>query len=249
VSSLGIAVFVFGCVFAGALLGMRLRAVLPTHHLSAESKDVVKLGTGLIATMAALVLGLMTSTAKASFDTQNNQLRLVAANVIFLDRILAHYGPETAEARAMVRESVTLMLAEISPKGFVATATAPTERTERLYERIIALAPATDAQRTLRAQALSLVVETSRMRWQLFEQREGAIPVPFLLVLTFWLAIIFASFGLQAPTNGTVVVTFLVCALSVAGAVLLVLELDRPFGGLIRVSPAPMLDVLTQIGR
>src|SRR5215475_3932836 len=96
----------FACVLGGALLGMFLRASLPEHHLSADSKDFVKLGTGLIATMAALVLGLLIASAKSSYDTLRGELTQVSANVILLDRLMAHYGPETSEARHLLRDSV-----------------------------------------------------------------------------------------------------------------------------------------------
>ena len=245
-SALGVGALVFGCVFGGALLGMCLRVWLPEHHFSQESKDVVKLGMGLIATMSALVLSLLISSAKSSYDVQNNQLRLIAANTTFLDRVLAHYGPDAADARARLREVVGVTVQQMSADGAKST---PTARTERLYDVIQALSPASEAQRTLRAQALSLASETAGMRWLLFEQRGGTVPMPFVVVLTFWLAMIFSSFGLYAPSNGTVVATFLVGALSVAGAMFLVLELDRPFGGVIRLSAAPLQDALARIGR
>ena len=244
---LGVGALVFGCVFGGALLGMFLRVVLPKHHLSPDSKDVVKLGMGLIATMSALVLSLLISSAKSSYDVQNNQLRGIAANVTFLDRVLAHYGSDAGEARAILRDIVGLTVQRMQAEN--SDSVTPSARSERLYDAIQALSPASEVQRTLRVEAAGLASETARMRWLLFEQRGGTVPMPFVVVLTFWLAVIFGSFGLHAPTNGTVVATFLVGALSVAGAMFLVLELDRPFGGLIRLSAAPLQDALTLMGR
>jgi hypothetical protein len=98
-SALLIAAIVLACVFAGALFGMFLRGVLPVHHLSEESKDVVRLATGLVATMAALVLGLLVASAKGSYDTQRNGLDEITANVTLLDIVLQQYGPPAAEAR------------------------------------------------------------------------------------------------------------------------------------------------------
>ncbi len=246
--SVGIAMLVLSCVFGAALLGMRVQGLLPDHHLRAESKDVIKLGIGLIATMAALLLSLLISSAKSSYDAQSRELRDVAANIILLDRVLEHYGPKTIAARTVLRDIVAHALNQVSQgTGSVLTSATPTARTERLSDEIQVLSPASEAQRLLRAQALTLVTDMTKTRWLLFEQRDGAIPMPLLLVLTLWLAIIFASFGLYAPTNATVVATFFVCAVSVACAILLVLELDRPFGGVIRMSTAPLTNALMLI--
>jgi hypothetical protein len=183
--SVAIAGLVFAVAFGGALLGLWLRSILPKHHLTDDSKDVVKLGMGLIATMAALVLSLLITSAKASFDVQSSALRRLAASTIFLDRILAHYGAEAKDARATLRDIVTLMADQVSASG--ATRHAPTTRNERLYDMIQALSPTTDAQRSLQAQALATVADTARTRWLLFEQRDGGIPMRFLLMLACWL--------------------------------------------------------------
>jgi len=246
VSSLGIGGIVFFVVFAGALVGLFLRSLLPEHHLSPDSKDVVKLGMALIATVAALVLSLLISSAKASYDTQTAALRQIAADAIFLDRILARYGPETKDARMVLRNNVALMLDQISPAAGLASGQAARER---LYDVIDALAPVSEPQRALRAQALTIAAEAARTRWLLLEQRDGGIPTPFLVILTLWLAIIFGSFGLYAPRNATIVATFFVCSLSVAGAMLLVIELDRPFSGLIQIPTTSMRNALALIGR
>ncbi|HEU5193708.1 MAG TPA: hypothetical protein VFW70_03125 [Methylomirabilota bacterium] len=242
-----IGALVFGAVFGGALLGMLLKVVLPKHHLSADSKDIVKLGMGLIATMSALVLSLLINSAKSSYDTQNAQVRLIAADVTFLDRVLAFYGPEAGDARSSLRDIVAFMVDQMSSARPIGAL--PTTRTERLYDAIQGLSPVTEAQRTLRAQAVAVMGQAARTRWLLFEHREGTVPTPFVMLLTVWLTVIFASFGLCAPANGTVVATFLVGSLSVAGAMFLVLELDRPFGGLIRLSAGPLQDALALIGR
>src|SRR5437764_15351757 len=116
-SSMTISCIVFACIFAGTLVGMLLRVLLPERHLSAESKDLMKLGMGLIGTMAALVLGLLIASAKSSFDTQRNGLAQLSANLILLDRILAHYGPETKDVREELRQSVAAMINQIWPEN------------------------------------------------------------------------------------------------------------------------------------
>jgi hypothetical protein len=250
-SPLAISCIAFACVFAGGLLGLVLRAALPAHHLSAESKDVVKLGMGLVGTMAALVLGLLVASAKGSYDAQRNELTQMSANLILLDRGLAHYGPETKEMRELLRASVGRVFDQLwSGSASDATQSRPTALGgEVLYDRIQQLAPTSDAQRATRTEALGIAVALGRTRWLLFEQRESSLSIPFLVVVVFWLTIIFVSFGIYAPPNATIVATLFVCALSVSGAILLVFELDRPFNGLIQISDAPLRRALDQLGR
>jgi len=242
---------VFGCVFGAAMLGMVLRSVVPEHHLSADSKDVVKLGMGLIATMSALVLALLIASAKSSHDTQNGEVIQMSADFIQLDRVLAHYGPETKEARAMLRDVIA--------RGFGVETGSNNYRPESLdtaavkagannfYEKIQQLTPVNETQRALHSQAMELGAELGRTRALLLEQTGGSIPMPFLIVMIFWFTMIFLTFGLFAPSNTTVVSVLLVCSLSVAGAIFLILELDRPFEGLIQISEAPMRDALSRL--
>jgi hypothetical protein len=254
VSSLAISGIILGCVFGGTLLGMALRAVLPEQHLSSESKDVVKLGMGLIGTMTALVLGLLIASAKNSFDTQRTGVAQIAANLIMLDRALAHSGPEAKDAREMLRASVADLLAQTwpaeSPSSGRAAGTTGTEgKYEGLYEKIQELAPKNDAQRAAQAQALKTAIEIAQMRWSLYAEKGSSIPIPFLVVMVAWLALLFASFSLFASPNPTVVVTLLICALAVSSAVFLILELDRPFNGLIQISSAPVRDAAELLGQ
>ncbi len=253
-SSLAMSGIVFACVFGGTLLGMLLRAILPERHLSAESKDVVKLGTGLIGTMAALVLGLMVASAKSSFDAQRAGLAQLSGNIVFLDRMLAHYGPESAEARETLHASVADMLARTWPdenpqNGSVATPAETEGRYEGLYEQIQGLAPKTEAQRSIQSQALKLLTDIGQARWTLFAQRSSSISLIFLIVMASWLGIVFASFSLFAPSNGTVFITLLLCAVVVSSMIFLILELDRPFDGVIRVSSEPLRRAISQLGR
>jgi hypothetical protein len=249
-SSLTLAGIVFACVFGGTLLGMLLRTILPEHHLSSESKDVVKLGMGLIATMSALVLGLLVASAKSSFDAQRSGLAQFSGNLVFLDRILAHYGPESKDVREMLRASVADMLARTWPEDGSQKGQGTTEgRYEGLYEAIQGLTPKTDAQRSLQSQALKVSSDIAQARWSLFAQRGSSISVVFLIVMASWLGIVFASFSLFAPPNATVFTTLLLCALVVSSTIFLMLELDRPFEGVIQISSDPLRRALTQLGR
>src|SRR6266849_1872460 len=153
-SSLATSGIIFGCVFGGALLGMFLRAVLPERHLSSESKDVVKLGTGLIATMSALVLSLMIASAKSSYDTQRSELAQLSANVIMLDRVLAQYGPQTKDIREELHGIIAGALERVWPENrSQAAQVEPTTAPEEFFRKIEELSPKTEAQRSLQAQA------------------------------------------------------------------------------------------------
>jgi hypothetical protein len=253
-SSLAISGIVFGCVFGGTLLGMLLRAILPEQHLSPESKDVVKLGMGLIGTMTALVLGLLVASAKSSFDAQRNGLSQLSANVIMLDRTLAHYGPESKDARDMLRASVADLLQRTwpaeNPGSGQSKGKAGTEgRYEGLYEKIQEMVPKNDAQRALQTQALNTAIDIAKTRWSLFAQNGSSIPLPFLVVMVSWLALLFASFSLFAPPNATVIATLLICALAVSSALFLILELDQPYAGIIQISNAPLRSAFELLGR
>jgi hypothetical protein len=253
-SSMAISWIVFGIVFGGAVLGMVLRSRLPERHLREDSRDVVKLAMGLIGTMTALVLGLLVASAKGSFDTQRNGLAQLSGNVIFLDRALAHYGTEAKDVREMLRASVVDMLQRTWPEENGQSGQAErggTEgRYEELFDKIQELAPKTDAQRAAQAQAMKTATDVAQARWVLFVAQKGrSTPIPFLVVMVFWLALILASFGLFAPRNAMAFVTLLLCALAISTAVFLILELDQPFDGMIRISSAPLRSALAQLGR
>jgi Protein of unknown function (DUF4239) len=246
--SLLIAAGVFVGLLLSAWLGMKARGLLPQHHLSADSQDAIKLGMGLIATMAALVLGLLIASAKNSFDNQNNEMRQVVANLLELDRLLGVYGPEAAEARALLRASVEDVVNKTWRRGSsqktVFDSSATTTTALAIFAKITALAPRDDLHQAIKDQAIDLIKTAAKARWQLVAEEGSSIPVPFLAVLVFWLSILFASFGLFAPRNATVLAAFAVCAMSVAGAIFLILELDRPFEGLMKISSEPFRKVL-----
>jgi hypothetical protein len=233
------------------MFGLLARTLLPEHHLSTESKDVVKLAMGLIGTMAAIALGLLVATAKSSYDTRKSELTQMSANFISIDRGLAHYGPETQEARDLLRRSVAREIDRIWPgqSGSPVTADPAAIGMGDFYDKIQDLEPHSDAQRTLKDQTVRISLEVAQARWLLFQQGESSIPVAFMVILIFWLSIIFASFGLFAPRNGTVILTLLICALSVSGAIFLILEMDRPFEGLIQIPSTSMRAALARLGK
>jgi hypothetical protein len=250
--ALTVALIVFVCVFGGGLLGLHLRALLPEHHLKEDSTGVVKLGTGLIGTLAALVLGLLIASAKSNYDRVSDDIAQTASKVVLLDRALAAYGPETKPARDLLRRAFASNVELISGQGPVLgklDATQRLGRFEEIQREIRQLAPRNDAQRWLQSHALELSTDLAQMRWLLIEQGQGSIPKPFLVVLVLWLAIIFAGFGLVSAKNSTVVTTFVLCALSVSGSIFLIEELNSPLGGLMKISSAPLQNALGHLGQ
>jgi len=248
-----IGLIVFVCVFGGALAGMALRTVLPEHHLSDATKDVVKLVTGLIATLAALVLGLLVASSKGSFDAVNEAFRQSAARIIVLDRTLAQYGPETRALREGLKKAFAARIEQLFPEDSsrpVEPGSAQaTAALEELQQRIRMLAPQNEAQRSLQARALDVAETVAQTRWLAIEAQEAVIPPAFLGILVFWLTAMFASFGLFAPRNAMTVAALCLGALSLAAAVFLIEEMNDPIGGVIAISSAPMYKALGFLGQ
>lgn len=223
---------------------MLLRPHLPEHHLSDESKSTVSVGIALIATMTALILGLVTASAKSTFDAVDQDVRRMSAEILSLDRILARYGPEASPIREALRDALAARLERIWPQsGSSATSIDPAQGTadvERLAAALRGLSPQTDEQRWLQGRAEELAESLLASRWAALSDTRGSAPLAMLVIVVFWLSITFASFGLFAPSNGTVVAILFLCALSVAAAVFLILELDDPLTGLIQISPEPL---------
>jgi hypothetical protein len=206
-SSLGLSFIAFACVFGGAVCGFLLSRVLPRQHLSAESKDVIRISMGLVVTMAALVLGLLISSAKSFYDAQSSELTEMSAKIILLDRLLAHYGPETKETRDLLRGTVADSIDRIWPQERTQASKPPAPPTtgpEALIGNIQALSPKDDHQRSIQAQAFGVVMGLAQTRWLMYEQGANSVSKPMLAILVFWLTAIFVSFGLFAPNNATV---------------------------------------------
>lgn len=249
-----VSTIVFGCLLGGAFIGVQLRDRLPARHLDEGTKDVVRVAMGLVATMAALVLGLLVASAKNSYDGRIDEFNQMSASLILLDSTLEEYGAGAQEARSLLRGAATLMLHRAWPQDESQASTVVASDTidqgRALYTKIEELAPQNDMQRRLQGQALEIAMTLGNKRWLLAAQQEGSsIPMPFMLVLIFWLAVLFASFGLFAPRNTTVVVTISLCAISIAGAILLILELARPFEGILQISSAPLRNAIALLGQ
>jgi hypothetical protein len=233
-------------IFGGICFGILLRTKLPGRHLTGDTKDIVRQGTGLIATLASLVLGLLIASANGKFETQSSQVTQLTANVALLDATLNLYGAETAALRAQLRREVIVMANRIwSENGSGKALTfKPADLGISLYDEILKLSPQTDAQRFLQARALDAINDAGKTRLLLFTNGGGSIPVPFLVVLVGWLTLIFASISLFAESNARAVTILGVFALSATAAIFLILELGQPFNGLLMISDEPLRNAL-----
>ena len=236
------------CLFGAALIGMLLRSLLPDHHLSTEFKDVIKLATAVVATLSALALGFLVASAKTAYDDAETELRTSVARLLLLDRVMAQYGPETDEARGLLRKLVETRLQHVWDIGGETEPTADAPGIEPVQHQLRGLSPQTEVQRFLQSRALQVSGQIAEAYWLAIEMQGERLPWPFLAILVFWLALLFFTFGLLSPSNTTVVSTLFVCALSVAGAVFLIIDMAHPYLGLIRISEGPLRDVLNRIG-
>ncbi|HET7803998.1 MAG TPA: hypothetical protein VFL53_07140 [Pseudolabrys sp.] len=245
-----ISAIAFALVLAGALLGTYFRKVLSADHLRDDVKDVVRLSSGLIGTIAALVLGLLIASAKTSYDSRVTQFKQITANVILLDLLLEQYGADAQPLRSILRIGVPLMIERITNEGRTGKATPfeTTSEAHRFVNRIQELKPNSDAQHALQLRIINAAIQLTQSRLALFTHSHDSVPAPFLTILIFWLAIIFTSFGLFVRPGPIVIVTFVVGALSVAGALFLILEMNQPFAGMFQISTQTLSSALAPLG-
>src|SRR5436190_3316835 len=241
-------IILFACLVGVALLGRRVRRYLPADHLSADSKDAVKLAMGLVATMTALLLGLLVSSAKGTYDTARSEVIQMAGKVAFLDRVLALYGPEAADAHAKFRD----VAADAVPRIWAEESgqLAPNEQAgDAFYLAVEDLSPHNDTQRVLKTQAATLLADLGQLRSLLQAQSIPSISKPLLIALASWLVIIFFGFSLVAPPNATTILALIASGFSVACAIFLILELDHPFSGPIQIPSEPMTRFLDHLAK
>jgi len=246
-----IAATLFVVFIGAALLGRHVRRYLPEAHLSAESRDAVKLAMGLVATMTALVLGLLVSSAKEGYDTKRSEVIQMAAKVAFLDRVLTVYGPEAAQARGELRDAVADAVRRIWPadRNALIELTPNQQAGDAVFITVQQLSPHDDAQRALKGKVTSLLVDLGQLRLLLVAQSIPSISTPMLIILVSWLVVIFFAFSVIAPPNATTTIALVASAFSVACAIFLILELDQPFGGLIHIPSEPLINVMNHLAK
>lgn len=242
------------CLCLAAYFGQRLRRILPEKHFKGDSGDSIKLATGLMATLVALVLSLLISSANNVRNTVEAEYTQSLASIVLLDRDLADYGPETKDIRRMLREAAIRRFSAIWPgeqfgaePGFDLNADSSIEPIEA---RVLRLKPGDAAQTWYHAQALQILAGLAQSSWTVQKQAgSNTLPMPLLAVLVAWTAIIFVNFGLFAEPNRTVYATLFLCALATAVAVFMILELNSPFAGLIQISSGPAHATIAELGR
>ncbi len=248
-SALAVSFLVVFCCCVSALAGIFLHRALPDDHFDTESKDVVKAIMGIIATMSALVLGLLIASAKSSYDNQVVGLQNLAVKVVLLDRTLVSYGPEAADARTLVKRAMTIAHQQIWPADRQSSTLDPSAnrgRVEAFREILEQLSPRTESQRHGREAALQLADDIVQTRMLMFEQLGGSVSWPLLLVLMSWVSMLFLGFGLFARLNATIAAAVIIGACSVAGAIFLILELNQPYQGLIRIPDTSFRSTLAE---
>ena len=228
----------FAAILAGAAIGMGLRARLPREHLNAETREMIRLGTSLLATLVAVLISLTIASAKSSYDTQDAHFRQMAAYIAEADQLLAQYGSDANGVRQLMREAVPAAIDRIWHEKVAAnqdTAFTPRSLAEQLYTAIDALSPKNDAQHGLKTRAEQAVADIARTRLLMFADGDTPVLTPFLLVLIFWLVVIFTTLGLFVERSRIVVAALLVLALSISSALFLIADLSRPFAGVMQI--------------
>jgi ABC-type amino acid transport system permease subunit len=239
----------FVVIFGAVLLGMLSARTVPKHHMSSETRTAVSLSIAIVGTLSALVLGLMISTASNSFSSRSNEVTGISVDLIRMHRMLERYGTEAQVARSQLRTYATAKMQELFPDSgeMPPSDEATVAMLEKTQDTILSLAPTDERQRWLRSEALTLTESLTEARWLLVEQAGASIPVPFLVILVFWLALVFGSFGLFAPSNSTAITALGLCTLAVSVCITMILDLNSPFTGLVQVSREPMRHALALI--
>jgi len=242
----------FACIFGGTFLGLFAHRQLPDRHLSGDTKDIVRQGTGLIATLASLVLGLLIASANGKYETENGQIKQLIAHIVLLDNTLRLFGPEAEPLRALLRSDIDIAADKIwresrpgfgQPKPFEAGAGLA------IYNDVLKLVPKNDAQRFYQARAMDTLVDIGKTRLLLFTTASASIPLPFLIVLVGWLALIFASISLFAESNARTIAILCIFSFAASAAIFLILELSQPFVGLMMISDEPFRNSLAALPR
>jgi hypothetical protein len=231
----------FLAIFCSALIGLWAAPRLPEPHLNSETRTAVSVSMAVVGTLAALVLGLMISSASTSFRARTDAVESLAVDIIKLNRALQRYGPEAASARDTLQAYAQSKIHELSDRiEGAGLGLGALHILETINDQVLALRPNNDRERHIQGNALQLIDAISNARWLLVEKNSLAVPPQFMALLIFWLSLLFASFGLFAPRNTTVIITLLLCAVAISGGILMILELGNPTRGLIQPSVAPL---------
>jgi len=241
----------FACIFGGTFLGIFVRRRLPDRHLSGDTKDVVRQGTGLIATLASLVLGLLIASANGKYETQNSQIMQIIADIILVDNTLGLIGPDAEPIRETLRRQIGVAADRIWGDSRPSFGKAKPFEAGTLglsiYTQVLQLTLKDDEQRFFQARAMDALVDLGKTRLLLYTNASASIPIPFLIVLVGWLALIFASISLFAESNARTITILCIFSFAASAAIFLILELSQPFTGLMMISDVPFRNALAAL--
>jgi hypothetical protein len=242
----GVFIVILVGTFVGWLAGQRLQ-----HHVTEETKFVINMASGVVATVAAISLGLLLSSSNATYTSRTNDVTRLSAEIIRLDRLLARYGADADPARETLRQFAERKAADLFPEDQRASPRMQNEATYDVFfqaeEQILALPTDNPLNQWIVNQAMTLASDIGNTRWLLAQQESQWMPPAFLVLLTFWLTLLFASFGLFAPRKAISAVALVLCALAVSGAIEMILDLQHPFSGINRTSPQPMRNAVNTL--
>jgi hypothetical protein len=241
---------IFAIVFGGAIAGMALRRALPPEHLGSDAKETVRLATGLMVTMTGLVLGMLVSSAKGYYDNQKTVVAQLSSQLIQLNGLFLDYGPEAKPISEAGHRYAEDQMDRIWPNAeSESSRLRPLNYGQQLKEEVERLVPKDERQAATKGQIVAAIRSMRTAYWLMFlESEQASVSIPLLVAVTSWLVAIFVSFGMFAPSNTTVLMTLLVCALAVSGAIFIIMEMYSPFSGMLRISPVAIQDALNQMG-
>ena len=209
-------------------------------------------GRGLIATMAALILGLLVSSSKGTYDRVNALVNEAAANTINLDRTLRNYGPGAEPLRQLLIDRVTRIKNDIWPEDAKASKKSSVAFKEEstildLISRISNLDAKSPEELEMKSNAIAIASDLNRERWQITVEATTKLPLPLVVIPVFWITFLTFIYGIFSPRNGTVTLVLLFCSLSIAGAIFLICEMSMPLDGSIKIPSQPFQTVLEMI--
>jgi membrane-bound ClpP family serine protease len=237
-SAVAVALIAFGLILASIAIGLMMRSWVPESHISGDSKEVIRLATALIGTMAAVVLALLFASTRTSFEATNSSVGRMTTSVIELDHMLQEYGPEGQALRRALRQDVVAIARSVWQDDATVQQQADPNAAGgqvRVLTMLRQMTPANPLQAAVQARALSVSGDLEQTRLSLIAQPTDSISKPFVIVLVLWLSFIFLSFSMSAKANTTLIIILVICAFSASSAIYLILELGQPFDGLMQI--------------
>ena len=244
--SLHVTFTTFGIICAAIASGFILRRLLHEHHLSPQTQDAVKLATGIIATLAALVLGLLVASGKQGFDSRAAEARTFVINLTLLDRSMRLYQPPLTEERTAMAKFAEDMRDKLWNEDSRLGNNDALSQLDQIRNKFRNLDPQTLQDQSLKARYMSLSDGLILAANELLQDGND-IPPAFVVIVDAWLAIIFLGFGLFAPFNRVSIAALVIAAAAVALSLLIIIEMSEPFQGLITISPKMMDEGIAQI--